>query len=55
MTPNNVQAILDRLAYGYAIDPNYPPFALTPWEDRNRYREYIRQILLSFSLPEHED
>lgn len=23
----------------------YPPFALTSWDDRNRYREYVERVL----------
>ena len=23
----------------------YPPFAMAPWDDRNRYREYVRRVL----------
>lgn len=28
-------------------DPDkYPPFALTAWEDRNRYRSYVERVLM---------
>ena len=27
-------------------DPDqYPPFALTSWDDRNRYRAYVERVL----------
>mgnify|MGYP001617182390 FL=1 len=27
-------------------DPDkYPPFALTAWDDRSRYREYVERVL----------
>lgn len=30
---------------GYHERTDYPPYALTPWDDRNRYREYIFRII----------
>lgn len=54
-TPNLLQSktnmILRELDDGYQRitdenDPDkYPPFALTAWDDRNRYREYVGRIL----------
>lgn len=48
---SKIDEIMRELDGGYnrMINPEdpdkYPPFALTAWEDRNRYREYIRRVL----------
>lgn len=37
------QAIIDEANDGYHHDnANYPPFALTPWDDRIRWTNYIK-------------
>lgn len=39
--------ILKELDDGYYDQEkdDYPPFALTPWDDRERYRDYIYRVL----------
>jgi hypothetical protein len=37
-----IKRIIDR---GYHEREDYPPFALTPWDDRNRYRAYVFKII----------
>lgn len=38
------EAIIKRANDGYHNDPNnYPPFALTPWDDRLRWSDYIKK------------
>lgn len=37
---------LKRAIYGgYHDRDDYPPYALAPWDDRNRYREYVIRII----------
>ena len=41
------ELIMQELDSGYhnMKGDQYPPFALTLWDDRNRYREYISRVL----------
>jgi hypothetical protein len=48
MTPEEAQAIKRTIDSGYHNRSDYPPFALAPWDDRNRYREYVFKIIDEF-------
>lgn len=39
-------AIIQRANDGYRdmAKSGYPPFALTPWDDRNRWSAYIKKV-----------
>jgi len=45
-TPEQLaEAIIDKMNDGYHRDPtNYPPFALTPWDDRVRWSTYMKKV-----------
>lgn len=45
MTKEEAQKLKDTIDWGYHNRDDYPPFALTPWDDRNRYREYVFKII----------
>lgn len=40
--------IKNAIDSGYRDRNDYPPFAIAPWDDRNRYREYIFKIIDEF-------
>lgn len=42
ITSQKLKDVIDR---GYHHRKDYPSFALTPWDDRNRYRDYIFKII----------
>jgi hypothetical protein len=44
-TPTEIaEAIVKRANDGYHSDPdNYPPYALTPWDDRTRWSDYLKK------------
>ncbi len=48
MKQKKVDLIMRELDFGCHEQERdqYPPFALTPWDDRNRYRDYIRRVLM---------
>lgn len=41
-------ALLRKLDNGYHDREDYPPFAIDPMTDRNRYREYVRAVAEEF-------
>jgi len=45
MTKSEAQKLKDMIDRGYHDRQDYPPFALTAWDDRNRYREYVFRII----------
>lgn len=38
------ELIIQRANGGYHDREDYPPFALTPWDDRLRWSDYIKVI-----------
>jgi hypothetical protein len=51
LTKENVKAIMNLLDDGYhdMESSGYPPYALTSWDDRNRYRKYVEKRLLELT------
>lgn len=45
MKKTEADEIKQAIEGGYHGRKDYPPFALTPWDDRNRYREYVYRII----------
>jgi len=45
MTKNEAQKLKDKIDRGHHERQDYPPFAVTAWEDRNRYREYVFRVI----------
>lgn len=44
-TPEEIAAaIIQRAHDGYRNREDYPSFALTPWDDRNRWTAYVHKV-----------
>lgn len=49
MNKNEAIKLKNEIDEGYHEREDYPPYALMPWDDRNRYREYIFKIIDEFT------
>ena len=38
------EKIIQAANDGYHNRPDYPPYALTPWDDRLRWSDYIKKV-----------
>lgn len=38
------EAIIETANAGYHYRSNYPPYAITPWDDRVRWSAYLKEI-----------
>lgn len=45
ITRDQADAIIHKLDGGYHDREDYPPYALVSWDDRNRYRKYLINVL----------
>lgn len=45
MTKEEAETLKNLIDRGYNKRKDYPPFALEPWDDRNRYRAYVFTII----------
>lgn len=45
LSPDQVAArIIERANGGYTARDDYPPYAVTPWDDRLRWSAYIEKV-----------
>jgi len=51
MTKEESEKLKDEIDTGYHNPGKnkYPPYALTAWDDRNRFREYVFRVIESFT------
>lgn len=42
---DDVQYIMRLIGRGYHERNDYPPFAISPFEDRPRYHQYVERVL----------
>jgi len=54
MTKDDAEKIKREIDDGYhnQKESGYPPFALTAWEDRSRYREYVFKVIDKYVVGE---
>ncbi len=36
--------VLEAANAGYSNRDDYPPFAMAPWDDRNRWIDYLKKV-----------
>jgi len=49
-----IEKIKREIESAYQCRRDYPPYALMPWDDRNRYHDYIFKILDEFIKAEEQ-
>ena len=49
-----IEKMKQTMDKGYHDRQDYPPYALAPWDDRNRYREYIFKIMDEYAQGQHQ-
>lgn len=49
-----IEKIKREIDNGYHTRGDYPPYALMSWDDRNRYRKYVYQIMDEFAQGQHQ-
>ena len=49
-----IEKIKREIDNGYHDRPDYPPYALASWDDRNRYRAYVFKIMEEFAQGQHQ-
>lgn len=49
MSTDEATRLKNAIRNGYSNREDYPPFALTPFEDRNRYLEYVNRVIEDFT------
>lgn len=52
MTKQEARELQKKIDDGYPDRDDYPPYAIAPWDDRNRYREYVFKIIDEVAAPE---
>ena len=48
MTVFEADKLKNAIVRGYMDRDDYPPYAITPWDDRNRYHAYVFKIIDEF-------
>jgi len=46
---DKIKEVINKSGSAFSDRDDYPPYAITPWEDRNRYRGFFFKILDEFT------